>query len=116
MTSTKRRVAGLIAATGTAGVITVLGVTDAWANGPDRLPPNASAVYPTWVFQNTKLCATNSTPASHGLIKIKALAGGSDPEYLPVPGGTTRCVSRWWAGNPVMVTNIGRADLSASSQ
>jgi hypothetical protein len=40
------------------------------------------------------------------MLELQARIGGADPEYLPIPGRTQKCVSRWWFGNPILITNL----------
>jgi hypothetical protein len=64
----------------------------------------ANALVPTWVFSNTQLCAFNYGQGSTS-VQVKAVLGGAPAEYISVPPFQQRCISRWWAGNPVRVTN-----------
>jgi hypothetical protein len=64
----------------------------------------ANALVPTWVFSNTNLCVFDGG-SGQAVIKVQAVVGGAGPEYMYVPPFQQRCISRWWAGNPVRVTN-----------
>lgn len=65
----------------------------------------ANALIPTWVFSNTSLCVFDGG-SGQAVIKVQATLGSAGPEYMYVPPFQQRCISRWWAGNPVRVTNL----------
>lgn len=64
-----------------------------------------SALMPTWVWSGTTICAYGP---SAGLVTLQA--GASGAEYLPA----NRCVTRWWGGVPVRVTNVAAATVTVS--
>jgi hypothetical protein len=78
------------------------------------LPANGSSgLMPTWVFSNTHLCIFNYG-TSNGRAEVKASIGGAAAEYIDAAPFQLSCIDRWWAGNPVRVTNVASAPLAVS--
>jgi hypothetical protein len=109
----RRMVAAGIIAPAAIGAI-VASSSPASAAGPTHLPSyGSSADFPTWVFGSTVLCVQNES-SSYGTAKVQSRSGAA-AEYMYIPAWRERCISRWWGGWPVTVTNVSNAYLIAYS-
>jgi hypothetical protein len=112
--SLARRVTATALALGTAGGLALAGAPAASAAGPSYLLRYGdSADFPTWFWGATRLCVDN-LGSSYGEAQVQTRLG-APPEWIPVQPGTTRCISRWWGGVPITVTNVSNSPLRATS-
>jgi hypothetical protein len=91
-----------------------IGASSASAAGPATLEPGADVIFPTWFYGPTKLCAQHVTGSTIGRVRADPIPFEDglhdDFSVFPSPYFAT-CISRWWWGNAIKVTNRGTTRL-----
>lgn len=83
------------------------GTAPASAAGHVYLPPGADIILPTNFLGPTEVCARN-LGGENGTVTVDPFPY-DDGTYdtIHVPANDDSCISHWWWGNPVKVTNQG---------
>lgn len=107
----RRRLAAGAAALAVTGGIGVAAAPAASASAPSYLPSYGTyADFPTWVWGSTGVCAQNHSTYRSASVTIKA--GSAKSETFYVAPSSTSCISRWFGGSTLRVTNTGSAPIT----
>ena len=94
------------------GVVAV-GAQPASATSARDLPYlGSTTVFPSYLFSSTTLCVKN-LGWNYGRARVVPMSPFTLGEGIGLNPGQTRCISRYWAGAPVWVTNVDRSPLRA---
>ena len=107
----RRRLAAGAVTLAVTGGIGVAAAPAASASAPSYLPSyGTSATFPTWVWGSTGVCAQNHSGYRSASATIKAGSAASETFY--VAPGSTSCISRWFGGATLKVTNTGSSAIT----
>lgn len=107
----RRRLAAGAAALAVTGGMGVAAAPAASASAPTYLPTYGTyAHFPTWVWGSTGVCAKNHSTYRYASVTIQA--GTSKSETFYVAPSDTSCISRWFGGHRLKVTNTGYAPIT----
>jgi hypothetical protein len=82
------------------------GAGAAHAAGPNVLYQFQEKEYPTWLFSATQVCAHNAG-ASTARVRVRpAYSLAAKYDDINVSPYGMNCISRWWFGNIINVTNL----------